>query len=212
MASGAELQDGWSRRQWLGGAAALAVVLGLPVGHSVMTSLAHDAMPSRAQRLLLDEVCQLVLPRTDTAGAGEVGTGAFVVLALAHGLENARRPLPFNAGDELLRHRRRDGALDHLGWLEAELDRRAGGRFLSAAPDARHDTLAALDAAAYAPEVQEHPWRTLKTLILTGYYTSEVGGAQELRFELVPGRYDPDLPLAPGDRAWSSDWTAVDFG
>ena len=69
-----------------------------------------------------------------------------------------------------------------------------------------------VDADAYAPDVREHPWRTLKGLILTGYYTTEVGGAQELQFELVPGRFDPDLPLKPGARAFSSDWTAVDFG
>ena len=30
--------------------------------------------------------------------------------------------------------------------------------------------------------------------------------------KLVPGRWDPDLPLKPTDRAFSSDWTAVDFG
>jgi len=52
----------------------------------------------------------------------------------------------------------------------------------------------------------------VKGLILTGYYTSEVGGARELRYELVPGRYDPKVPITPETRAWSSDWTAVDFG
>lgn len=203
---------GWSRRQWLGGAAALAVLIGAPISYAAIDSLPGDMVPTATQRRLIDLVSQLVLPRTDTPGAGEVGTGAFVVLALAHGLEEARKPLPLNADAALLRWRRSDGSLDHLGWLGAELDRRGGGDFLSLTAPEQHDALAALDAAAYAPEVQQHPWRTLKTLILTGYYTSEIGGSQELRFELVPGRYDPDLPLQPGDRAWSSDWTAVDFG
>ena len=212
MAGEAEDTPGWTRRQWLGGAAALTALIGVPLGYAALDGLPDGAAPTAAQRRMLDSVAQLVLPRTDTPGAAEVGTGPFVVLALAHGLENARKVLPLNSDAALLRWRQRDGSLDHLGWLGAELNRRGGGDFLTLSPSAQHDVLAALDAAAYAPDVQDHPWRTLKTLILTGYYTSEVGGSQELRFELVPGRYDPDIPLAPGDQAWSSDWTAVDFG
>jgi hypothetical protein len=44
-----------------------------------------------------------------------------------------------------------------------------------------------------------------------GYYTSEIGASQELQYQLVPGRFDPDLPVKPGDRAWSSDWIGQGF-
>ena len=205
-------ESGWNRRDFIGGAALLALALGVPLAAVRMSSLDLADAPTEAQRTLLREVSQLVLPRTGTPGAGEVGVGDFVALALAHGLEKSRQPLDGNADPRLLRFRRSDGSLDHVTWLAAELERRAGMDFLKAAPDARVAALTALDAEAFGPEAKTHPWRTLKALILTGYYTSEVGGAQELRFELVPGRFDPDLPLQPGDRAWSSDWTAVDFG
>lgn len=72
--------------------------------------------------------------------------------------------------------------------------------------------LEAYDAAAFAPDQKDHPWKKIKALILTGYYTSEVGASRELQYELVPGRFDPDLPLPADNRSWSSDWTAVDFG
>lgn len=196
----------------LGAAALLAAVVGIPVTAIKMSALDEDDAPSDRQRAMLHEVSQLVLPRTTTPGAGEVGAGDFVALALAHGLEDSRKPLPKDAPSAFLSHKRRDGSIDHIGWLEAELDRRAGADFLAAAPAVRQTALAALDADAYAPDVREHPWRTLKGLILTGYYTSEVGGAQELQFELVPGRFDPDVPVTPETRSYSSDWTAVDFG
>lgn len=208
----ARSETGWNRRELLGAAALLAAVIGVPVATVNLSALDEDDAPTDRQRALLREVSQLVLPRTSTPGAGEVGTGDFVALALTHGLEGSRQPLPDDAPETFARHKRRDGSIDHIGWLEAELDRRAGADFLAAAPTVRQTALAALDAEAYAPEVREHPWRTLKGLILTGYYTTEVGGAQELQFELVPGRFDPDVPLKPGDRAYSSDWTAVDFG
>ncbi|HEX6926734.1 MAG TPA: gluconate 2-dehydrogenase subunit 3 family protein [Longimicrobiaceae bacterium] len=33
-------------------------------------------------------------------------------------------------------------------------------------------------------------WRTLKRLVLVGYYTSELGATRELRYLALPGRYD----------------------
>jgi Gluconate 2-dehydrogenase subunit 3 len=203
-------QGGWDRRDFLGGAALLALALGLPLAAVKLSDLPADEAPSARQRLLMKEVSQQVIPRTATAGAGEVGAGDFVILALAHGLEKSRTLLPLGTAAGLLAHRRADGSLDHVRWLEAELDRRSGGDWLK--DSARADVLAALDAEAYAEGVKDHPWRTVKGLILTGYYTSQVGGSQELRFELVPGRYDPDLPVTLETRAYSSDWTAVDFG
>lgn len=203
---------GWDRRDFLGGAALLALALGLPIAAAKLSDLPSDEVPTDRQRLLMREVSQLVIPRTATAGAGDVGTGDFVILALAHGLEKSRAVLPQGAAADYLTHRRADGSLDQLRWLEAALDKRAGDDFLKLPAAQRGQTLAALDAKAYAEGVKDHPWRTVKALILTGYYTSEVGGSQELRFELVPGRYDPDLPVTPETRAYSSDWTAVDFG
>lgn len=108
--------------------------------------------------------------------------------------------------------RRRDGSLRHLSWLEHALDRAAGGDFL------RHDRarqaawLTALDAGAFADGAPFSPWKAIKGLILTGYYTSEAGGSQELRYELVPGKWEWNIEKTPGLRAFSSDWTAVDFG
>ena len=203
-------QGGWDRRDFIGGAALLALALGLPLAAVKLSDLPADEAPSARQRLLMKEVSQLVIPRTATGGAGEVGTGDFVILALAHGLEKSRTILPLGTAAGLAAHRRADGSLDHLRWLEAELDGRSGGDWLK--DKARAGVLAALDAEAYAEGVKDHPWRTVKGLILTGYYTSQVGGSQELRFDLVPGRYDPDLPVTPATRAYSSDWTAVDFG
>ncbi|MET0179698.1 MAG: gluconate 2-dehydrogenase subunit 3 family protein [Novosphingobium sp.] len=203
---------GWDRRDFISGAALLALVLGVPVAAAALSDLPAGEAPSERQRRLMREVAQLVVPRTDTPGAGDVGTAAFVILALAHGLESSRAPSAGAAAPQLARFRRGDGSLRHVAWLEHELDRRAGGDFLRRPAKQRADTLAALDAEAFAEGVREHPWRTIKGLVLTGYYTSEAGATRELRYELVPGRFDADLPLHPGDRAWSSDWTAVEFG
>jgi hypothetical protein len=45
------------------------------------------------------------------------------------------------------------------------------------------------------------PW--LKELTLTGYYTSEIGASQELRYLHVSGYYDGDVPYEQVGRAYS---------
>lgn len=134
---------------------------------------------------LLNAVCDAVLPRTDTPGALDVGVPQFVALAAQHRLEGAPGLAPL------------------MRWLEGEF-KAAGG--ISA------EAVAALDKRAFSADGRTSPWHPLKALILLGYYTSEAGAAQELRYELVPGRFDPDVPLTPAVRNSSSDWIALTFG
>jgi hypothetical protein len=201
---------GWNRRTFLGAATILALALGDPLRASSLLDSAPENAPTRSQRLLMKDVAQIVLPCTGTPGAGEVGAGDFAILALAHGIGGSRTPVV--AGTVPTRFVRSEGSVAHVAWIQAELDARAQGTFLKAAPVRRAELLAALDAEAFAPGSGNHPWQAIKAAILTGYYTSEVGASQELQYEHVPGRFDPDLPLTPGYRAWSSDWTAVEFG
>ncbi|QQN74238.1 gluconate 2-dehydrogenase subunit 3 family protein [Croceicoccus sp. YJ47] len=206
-------KTGWDRRDFLGGAALLALAIGVPVAAVSFSDLDEKDAPSERQRTMMTQVSQAVLPRTDTAGAGDVGTGDFVILALAHGLDGTREP----AGSSEMpwafpEYRRRDGSLRYVSWLENELDRRANGDFVRRTPRDHIRILTELDEEAFGEGNDTHPWRKVKGLILTGYYTSQVGGSEELRFELVPGRFDPSVPMGPDTRGWSSDWTAVEFG
>lgn len=175
-----KIQSPMARREFMAGMALLM---------AVAPSLAQAKIAPSPYQPLLREVAQLVIPRSTTPGAGEVGVGAFVLLALAHGLEKTK-------------------GFDHAAWLKTTL----GAGFLTQPLAKRRAALAALDARAFAGDAAAKPWLAIKRLILLGYYTSETGGSKELQYVHVPGRWDPDLPLKPTDRAFSSDWSAVDFG
>lgn len=198
--------SGWTRRGFLAAASLVALQAAMPGGAEVLHRLEPNEAPTPARRLMMRLIADHVIPATETPGAGAVGAGDFVLVALAHGLEGTRRPPAANPS--LAPYLRADGSLDHAGWLEAKL----GPKWTALPPARRHDALAALDAAAYKGDPEAAPWRAIKSLILTGYYTSEVGGSRELNYELVPGRFDPKVPVTPETRAYSSDWTAVDFG
>ncbi|MBL7980165.1 MAG: gluconate 2-dehydrogenase subunit 3 family protein [Bacteroidetes Order II. Incertae sedis bacterium] len=46
-------------------------------------------------------------------------------------------------------------------------------------------------------------FKTLKSLTLEGYYTSEIGATQELQYSAAHGAYIPDAPLSQIGRAWA---------
>lgn len=199
------------RRTALGGGALLAIALGVPVvADRLLRAPGPHATPEQVQ--LINDVAQITLPRTKTPGAGDAEVGEFVALALAHGLDGTRAPAAGSAMPATLeRHTRSDGTLDYLDWLDWRLNSGIFSAYLSRSVEERTAAVAAIDDEAFAEGAEGSPWIKLKGLILTGYYTSQIGATQELQYELVPGRFDPDLPYVPGTPAWSSDWTAVEF-
>jgi hypothetical protein len=73
-------------------------------------------------------------------------------------------------------------------------------------PDQRKEAAAGTDAGAataITADTPAHYFRMMKELALLGYFTSEIGVTQAQRYAETPGRYDPCIPYAPGDKAWA---------
>ena len=58
-------------------------------------------------------------------------------------------------------------------------------------------------AAAITADTPAHYFRMMKELALLGYFTSEIGCTQALRYIESPGRYDPCVPYQKGEKAWA---------
>ena len=176
-----------NRRQLLGTAGCGLLALAL-VGCSERKTAGLIASPG-----FLDRLADLTIPATATPGARQAGVAAFVDRAMASSLFGA--------------------AADTVAILEAALDKSsAGGAFMRASHERQAALLAAFDQQAFAdPRPQEDgatAWRSVKQAIVYGYYTSEPGASVELTYELVPGRYDPDIALKPGAGYLSNNWMA----
>jgi len=163
----------------------LVLPLGAAAAYLVWRELAEHGGPPRPA--WLDCVADLVIPATDTPSASQVQVPAFVALAVEHGLNDCSPQM--------------------LQDLHAMLDRAAMGAFESAAPSTQAAVLQAIDEQAFSGNAgPHHPWQPIKGLIVMGYYTSQPGASQELRWAFVPGRFDADIPVSPGTRALGNDW------
>lgn len=134
------------------------------------------------ERAVLDAACAAMIPRTDTPGALEAEVPAFIDGMMTNWADAATQA-QFRA-------------------VLAALDASAGKRFATLYPEAREASLAAFDKAAFANG--DAGYRRFKELLLTGYYLSEAGATQELRYELAPGVWEPAMPMTPETRAWAT--------
>jgi hypothetical protein len=132
---------------------------------------------------VLTVAVDVILPRTDTPGAADVGVPAFIDLLLDRWAEEDQRARVLAGLDEL------------------------GADFLSLSAEAQTARLTQLDEEAVrAREGDERPlpfFATLKEWTLSGYYTSAAGATQELQWLAVPGRWDADVPLGEVGRTWA---------
>lgn len=161
---------------------------------------------SAADVALLDEVAETILPETATPGAKAARTGAFMALMVTD-VYTDRNQQVFREGMQA---------------LESACRARTGAGFLQATPAQRVVVLEALDReqrtamesrvtmrTRYPAPVPDpdaapaHYFRMMKELALLGYFTSEIGYTQAMQYRETPGRFDPDVPLAPGDRSWA---------
>jgi hypothetical protein len=136
-----------------------------------------------AQFALLETVADVMIPATDTPGALAAGVPQFV-----------RTMLEEWASDET---RARIAAV--LERIEKRAWVLRGASFAQIPPEQRHELLRDFDAAAFV--LGDEAYARFKYLVLAGYYHSEIGATQELRYETVPGTWRACLPFDEIGRA-----------
>jgi hypothetical protein len=136
---------------------------------------------------LLDEVAETILPETKTPGAKAAHVGAFMALMVTD---------TYEAGHQAIF---RDG-----------MRKLSEAAFLTATPAQRLAQLEQLDREqkmymdARERGAPPHYFRMMKELTLLGYFTSEIGCAQAMRYRETPARFDPCVPYTPGETAWAA--------
>jgi hypothetical protein len=155
---------------------------------------------------LLDEIAETMLPETSTPGAKAAKTGAFMALMVTD-VYTDRNQRVFREGMKALDDACRSAM--SVSFMEATPGQRLG--LLEALDREQHTEMESRVTirTRYPPppprpeDEPPHYFRMMKELALLGYFTSEIGYTRAMRYIESPGRFDPDVPVGPGDRSWA---------
>ena len=194
-----------NRRELL---AQLAVVTGSalasPFAQAALKGAALHAHPAASalsprQRHMVEQLAELILPKTDTPGAIEAGVPAFIDQIVTAWYTPTERRI----------------FLEGLTELNADCARSWGKPFTGCDPSQQSAALTRAEerSAFYRPQapgkIRATPdeaspfFYKLKLLTVLGYYTSEIGAQQELSYNPVPGHYEGDIDFDKVGRQWS---------
>ena len=155
--------------------------------------LGRQATPqtlSSHQNVTVTAIADMIIPKTDTPGAADVGVTAFIDLILT----------------EWYTDQERAHFLNGLADVDARSQRLFSKGFVECSPEQRAEILTILgttmtdeanrieaqreQATRSDPEPVNNFYYMIRGLILTGYYTSEAGATGELNYQIIPDRYD----------------------
>jgi hypothetical protein len=174
----------------------------------------------------LDEIADTILPTTSTPGAKAAKTGAFMALMVTdtyHEDDDKTFREGMRKLDELSKQKNGGASFmkatpaQRLALLQ-ELDKeqhdysekqrverlKKSDAFINSTSQQNAPEAKINPATQIASEPPSKYFRMMKELALLGYFTSEVGATQALRYVESPGRYDPCVPYKAGDRDWAS--------
>jgi hypothetical protein len=144
-------------------------------------------------KALLGEIAETILPATATPGAKEAGVGEFIPVMVRDCYDENQQKV----------------FLDGIASLDRISKETYGNIFLKINPEQRTALLTLLDKEQQEfqktkeKDAPPHYFRLMKELALLGFFTSEVGATQALRYIQVPGRYEGCVDYKKGDRAWA---------
>lgn len=142
----------------------------------------------------LDEVAETIIPATDTPGAKAAKVGTFMTVMVKDCYDEKNQKVFLEGMNKL---------------NEASKKKFNGSGFMKITPEQRKELLTELDKEQKEygknkkQEDDPHYFSQMKQLTLLGYFTSEQGATQALRYVPVPGRYDACIPYKKGDKAWA---------
>src|SRR6266496_1264185 len=172
----------------------LATGAALQLAPGKLLAVAQEArkmLESQAARALnahqaatVKTLAELILPRTNTPGATDVGAVEFIDLILMEWYDDGERAR-FLAGiaDVDLRAQKLFGKdfVDCSAMQQSEILTALGEKMVSDLERSRSR------GEEFPEEMDFYP--RLRQLALTAYFTSEAGATQELHFEIIPDRY-----------------------
>jgi len=136
---------------------------------------------SAEQQMLLADVADTIIPTTDTPGAKAAGVEQFIMRVMRDCFQKDEQER-FYAG---------------LAKVDADSKTVHGKGFADLDASEKNDMV------KRATVNNREFFREMKQLTVAGYFTSEIGATKALEYLPIPGRFEGDVPMKPGQKAWA---------
>jgi hypothetical protein len=171
---------------------------------------------SPEQIAYLNEIAETILPATSTPGAKAAQVGQFMTVmvndcydkddkkAFLEGMDTLNKVSKDKYGKEFMsiNPAQRTELLMALD-TEAKTYQQKVSDFANAETQKEKDEIRKGNRQYKKQKMAPHYFTMMKQLTLLGFFTSEVGSKQALRYNPVPGRYEGCTPYKKGDKAWA---------
>jgi len=165
------------------------------------------------QQLLVEEIADIIIPTTSTPGAKAAGVGPFITMMVKDCYPDDAQKAFIKGLEELEKQsetKLKKSFLEITPVQRQELLGRLREETI-AATKAENEKLAqqkTADAISILPKEQPKTeprfFSMVRDLTLLGYFTSEIGATKAYQYIAVPGRYDGNMDLKPGQRVWAT--------
>jgi hypothetical protein len=188
---------------WLmGGTLSASAMLAIEKGYAASATTSQGSMPAVLkphELAIVSAVSEIMIPRTETPGAKDVGVPAFIDLMLK----------------DVYTQEDRDRYLKGLAEFDAAAQGQPGGKKFVEMEGGQQLALVRQfhDASVIEERRATHPRGQLKRpfilmtkeMTLLGFFTSEAGATRVLQYVAIPGSYHGCIPLeqAGNGKAWA---------
>jgi gluconate 2-dehydrogenase gamma chain len=138
---------------------------------------------SPEQEALVSEVCEMIIPRTDSPGARDAKVSEFIDHLLA----------------DWYKEEDRERFLGGLRAMDEEARALGGTLFVSATPNTQHALLTRWDSANSGPETATAQFKRLKSLAIYGFFTSEIAVREVTKPVLFHPQFEGCVPFPSGE-------------
>lgn len=173
----------------LGGVIFAPNILGVLKGCSAAPGDWDPVLFSGEQARVVTALADVILPADDTPGASDVGVPKFIETMV----------------NEVYNEEQRQQFMDGLNKFTEDYRSELQAEYFDGTDEQRYEFTYHQNELALEESPGGSPFiLTFKELTMLGYFTSEVGATQVLRYEAVPGVYEGCIPVEEVGRTWAT--------
>lgn len=165
---------------------------------------------SQSQQEILDDLTEIIIPKTTTAGAKEAGVGEFIQTMLRDCYSEAQQK-SFVQGIEKAASLAKEKNVDMSGGdtnakasILTEMKALSDQEVKKGEEKAKQiDAESGLEKKAVGEKPVVPFYKLLKELTLFGYFTSEKGAKENLEYVPIPGKFEGCISITPDQKAYA---------